>query len=35
LKSCLTIPMKIGERELTIPVDVSWSARSWGEMEEL
>ncbi len=35
LKSCLTIPMKIGERELTIPVDVSWSARSWGEMKEL
>jgi len=35
LKSCLTIPMKIGERELTIPVDVSWSARSWGEMAEL
>ncbi|KKN09664.1 hypothetical protein LCGC14_1044350 [marine sediment metagenome] len=34
LKSCLTIPMKIGERELTIPVDVSWSERSWGEMEE-
>ncbi|KKK85239.1 hypothetical protein LCGC14_2775300, partial [marine sediment metagenome] len=24
LKSCLTIPMKIGERELTIPVDVSY-----------
>ncbi|KKL75281.1 hypothetical protein LCGC14_2056460 [marine sediment metagenome] len=35
LKSCLTISMKIGERELTIPVDVSWSERSWGEMEEL
>ena len=35
LRSCLTIPMKIGERELTIPVDVSWSERSWGEMEEL
>lgn len=35
LKSCLTIPMKIGDRELTIPVDVSWSATSWGEMGEL
>ena len=35
LRSCLTIPMKIGERELTIPVDVSWSEKSWGEMEEL
>ncbi|KKL76710.1 hypothetical protein LCGC14_2042160 [marine sediment metagenome] len=35
LRSCLAIPMKIGERELTIPVDVSWSATSWGEMEEL
>ncbi len=35
LKSCLTIPMQIGKLELTIPVDVSWSARSWGEMEEL
>lgn len=35
LKNCLTIPMKIGDRTLTIPVDVSWSAASWGEMEEL
>ncbi len=35
LRECLTIPMKFGERELTIPVDVSYSERSWGEMEEL
>ena len=35
LKECLTIPMQFGERELTIPVDVSWSENSWGEMEEL
>lgn len=35
LRECLTIPMQFGERELTIPVDVSWSARSWGKMEEL
>jgi len=35
LRECLTIPMQFGERELTIPVDVSWSAKSWGEMEEL
>lgn len=34
LQECLTIPMEIGDRTLTIPVDVSWSERSWGEMEE-
>ena len=35
LKECLSIPMQFGDRELTIPVDISWSANSWGEMEEL
>ena len=35
LRKCLTIPMRISGYDVTIPADVSWSEKSWGEMEEM